>query len=51
DYKTLAARMQYTDWQKARHVVDYMSPELKERVYYTIQYEYEDWEALKAHLI
>ncbi|KAJ1676372.1 hypothetical protein EV182_008320, partial [Spiromyces aspiralis] len=51
DYETLAARMQYTDRQKARHVVDYMSPELKERVYYTIQYEDEDWEALKAHLI
>ncbi|KAJ1673691.1 hypothetical protein EV182_004747 [Spiromyces aspiralis] len=28
-----------------------MSPKLKDRVYYTIQYEDEDWEALKAHLI
>ncbi|KAJ1675457.1 hypothetical protein EV182_001226 [Spiromyces aspiralis] len=51
DYEALAARMQYTNQQKARHVINYMSPELKDRVYYTIQYEDEDWAALKAHLI
>ncbi|KAJ1669229.1 hypothetical protein EV182_008854, partial [Spiromyces aspiralis] len=51
EYEILATQMQYTDWQKARHVVDYVSPELKDQIYYMIPYEDEDWAVLQAHLI
>ncbi|KAJ1677869.1 hypothetical protein EV182_005269 [Spiromyces aspiralis] len=51
DYEALATRMQYSDREKARRVVDYVVPELQDSIYYTIQYEDEDWPALRAHLI
>ncbi|KAJ1677831.1 hypothetical protein EV182_005347, partial [Spiromyces aspiralis] len=51
EYKILAMWMQYTDQQKACHVVDYVSPELKEWIYHMIPYKDEDWAALQAHLV
>ncbi|KAJ1669836.1 hypothetical protein EV182_008568, partial [Spiromyces aspiralis] len=39
DYEVLAAWMQYTDREKARRIADYVVPELKDEIYYTIEYE------------
>ncbi|KAJ1676599.1 hypothetical protein EV182_007859, partial [Spiromyces aspiralis] len=51
DYEVLAARMQYTDREKARRIADYVVPELRNEIYYTIEYEDGDWTALRALLI
>ncbi|KAJ1673829.1 hypothetical protein EV182_004478, partial [Spiromyces aspiralis] len=51
DYEALAMQMQYSNREKAHRVVDYVVPEIQDSIYYTIQYEDEDWPALQAHLI
>ncbi|KAJ1674441.1 hypothetical protein EV182_003267, partial [Spiromyces aspiralis] len=51
DYEVLAERMQYTDREKARRMIDYVASELQDDIRLTVEYEDGDWSGLRDILI